>query len=84
MYGNFKILYFEPNQTAIDFGYIKQKEVGVSAQQVQAILPEIIAAAPIDAQYMTVRYEKLIPLLIEAIKDLKEEVNDLKATGTMH
>jgi hypothetical protein len=70
--------YFEPNQTAIDFGYIKQKEVGVSAQQVQAILPEIIAAAPIDAQYMTVRYEKLIPLLIEAIKEQNSMIVDLQ------
>jgi hypothetical protein len=70
--------YFEPNQTALDFGYIKQKEVGVSAQQVQAILPEIIAAAPIDPIYMTVRYEKLIPLLIEAIKEQNSMIVDLQ------
>ena len=70
--------YFEPNQTAIDFGYTKQKEVGVSAQQVQAILPEIIAAAPIDPMYMTVRYEKLIPLLIEAIKEQNSMIVNLQ------
>jgi len=70
--------YFEPNQTAIDFGYTKQKEVGVSAQQVQAILPEIITAAPIDPIYMTVRYEKLIPLLIEAIKEQNSMILDLQ------
>jgi hypothetical protein len=70
--------YFEPNQTALDFGYTKQKEVGVSAQQVQAILPEIIAAAPIDPIYMTVRYEKLIPLLIEAIKEQNSMIVDLQ------
>ena len=70
--------YFEPNQTAIDFGYTKQKEVGVSAQQVQAILPEIIAPAPIDSKYMTVRYEKLIPLLIEAIKEQNSMIIDLQ------
>ena len=70
--------YFEPNQTAIDFGYTKQKEVGVSAQQVQAILPEIIVAAPIDPIYMTVRYEKLIPLLIEAIKEQNSMIVNLQ------
>jgi hypothetical protein len=70
--------YFEANETAQNLGYTKQKEVGVSAQQVQAILPEIIAAAPIDAQYMTVRYEKLIPLLIEAIKEQNSMIVDLQ------
>ncbi len=70
--------YFEPNQVALDLGYVKKKDVGVSAQQVQAILPEIIAPAPIDETYMTVRYEKLIPLLIEAIKDHKLQIDDLK------
>ena len=70
--------YFEANETAQNLGYTKQKEVGVSAQQVQAILPEIIAPAPIDPIYMTVRYEKLIPLLIEAIKEQNSMIVDLQ------
>ena len=71
--------YFVPNETAIALGYDKKVDVGVSAQEVDAILPEIIAPAPIDSQYMTVRYEKLIPLLIEAIKAQQEEINELKS-----
>jgi hypothetical protein len=70
--------YYEPNETAQALGYEVKREVGVSAQQVQAILPEIIAPAPIDAQYLTVDYERLVPLLIEAIKELKAEVDELK------
>jgi hypothetical protein len=70
--------YYEPNDTAQALGYTKQKEVGVSAQEVQSILPEVVVPAPIDETYLTVRYEKLIPLLIEAIKELKTEIDDLR------
>jgi hypothetical protein len=70
--------YFEPNKTAQGLGYEKKTDVGVSAQEVQAILPEIIAPAPIDSKYMTVRYEKLIPLLIEAIKAQQRQIEELQ------
>jgi len=61
--------YYHANETAQALGYAVQNEVGVSAQEVQAVLPEIVVPAPIDDRYLTVRYEKLIPLLIEAIKE---------------
>lgn len=70
--------YFAPNDTAMALGYQKTIDVGVSAQEVNAILPEIIAPAPIDPQYMTVRYEKLIPLLIEAIKAQQSQIEELQ------
>lgn len=69
--------YYEPNATAQALGYELHREVGVSAQQVQAILPEIIHDAPVDNQYMTVDYERLVPLLIEAIKELSDKVDAL-------
>ena len=70
--------YYEANETAQALGYEVKREVGVSAQEVQAIMPEIVAEAPIDAQYLTVRYERLAPLLIEAIKELRQEINKIK------
>ena len=70
--------YHEANEIAQSLGYEKYREVGVSAQEVQKVLPEIVAPAPIDPQYLTVRYERLTPLLIEAIKELNNKVEELK------
>lgn len=70
--------YFRPNHIARGFGYEDREDVGVSAQQVQNILPQAVVPAPVDDKYLTVKYEKLIPLLIEAIKELKREVEELK------
>jgi len=70
--------YYEANETAQSLGYKPKKEVGLSAQEVQKILPEIVVPAPIDEQYLTIYYEKLIPLLVEAIKELTEKVENLE------
>ena len=74
--------YYEANELAQSMGYEAKKEVGVSAQQVQAIMPEVVAPAPIDDKYLTVRYERLVPLLIEAIKELETKVEALQYPKT--
>ena len=71
--------FYEANAVAQGLGYDKKREVGVSAQEVQAVLPEVVAPAPIDETYLTVRYERLAPLFIEAIKELRKEVADIKS-----
>jgi hypothetical protein len=71
--------YHEANETAQSLGYTPVREVGISAQDVQKVMPEVVAPAPIDPQYMTIRYERMVPLLIEAIKELKAEVDLLKS-----
>jgi hypothetical protein len=73
--------YYEPNETAQALGYEVKRQVGVSAQEVYKVLPEVTAPAPIDEQYLTVHYDKLVPLLIEAIKELKAEVEALKGNN---
>lgn len=70
--------YYQANETAQALGYTVKKEVGVSAQEVQKVMPEIVVPAPIDEKYLTVHYERLLPLVIEAIKELSAEVNELK------
>ena len=52
-------------------------EAGVIAQEVQAVLPEVVSER--ENGYLAVRYDRLVPLLIEAIKELNEEVQRLKS-----
>jgi hypothetical protein len=72
--------YYEPNETAQALGYTVKREVGLSAQEVQNVLPEIVSSAPVDDKYLTIQYDKVIPLLIEAIKELKQEIDILKGS----
>lgn len=58
------------NDLAKSLGYDDRKRVGLSAQQVQKVLPEAVCPAPADPEYLTIQYEKLVPLLVEAIKEL--------------
>ena len=71
--------YFTENETAKSLGYANgDMQVGVSAQEVQAVLPEVVTQAPVSNEYLTVYYDKLVPLLIEAIKDLSDKIEKLE------
>ena len=66
-----------------------QTEIGLRAQEVQEHFPEVVTAAPFDLDedgnsksgddYLTMSYDRLVPVLIEAIKELKAEIEQLKA-----
>ena len=52
----------------------KQKGIGVIAQEIEKVLPEVVETT----EYKSVAYGNIVGVLIEAIKELKTEVDDLK------
>ena len=51
-------------------------DVGVIAQEVELVLPQAVQTR--DSGMKAVRYEKLIPLLIETIKEQQHQIDELK------
>ena len=56
---------------------INTKDLGVIAQEVEKVLPTAIRKNEIDG-YLSVEYTKLIPLLIECIKEQQKQIEELK------
>jgi hypothetical protein len=54
----------------------KGHDIGVIAQEVQSVLPEVVVER--DNGYLGVDYQKLVPVLIEAIKELSAKVKELE------
>ena len=75
-----------------DLGFepTNKHEAGLLAQEVDAVLPEAVEIAPFDydwkmpgksksgEKYLTVKYEKLVPLLIEGIKEQQTKIDRLE------
>ena len=55
------------------------KDVGVIAQEIEKVLPEVVHERDDEINTKAVRYEKIIPLLIEGIKELTDKVEKLEA-----
>ena len=66
----------ESNGKGEDDYFFRKHDVGLIAQQVQGILPEVVATR--EDGYLAIKYEKIVPLLVECIKELKKEINELK------
>jgi hypothetical protein len=80
---------FNWNDNVADLGFVPnaETEVGMIAQELQAIFPDAVAAAPFDMKdgksisgenYLTTKPHKIIPLLVEAVKELSERVIELE------
>ena len=64
------------------------RDIGVIAQEIELVIPEAVSVAPVDRNdegesksgknYLTVNYEKIIPLLIQGIKEQQEQIEKLE------
>jgi hypothetical protein len=80
---------YTPNEKAIELGITNEDvNIGLSAQDVQKVLPEIVGMSPLDIiekdgkiisktgeNYLSIKYERLVPILIENIKELQRIIN---------
>lgn len=57
-----------------DKGFSAGRHYGVIAQEVERVLPEVVASGPEGAENVT--YDEIIPVLIESVKELKAQ-NDI-------
>jgi hypothetical protein len=81
--------YYTQNKKAEQFGYNDYvPQVGLIAQEVQKVMPEAVKIAPFDRDgdggsltgenYLTIQYERLVPLLVQAINELHAKVKKLE------
>jgi hypothetical protein len=62
------------------YGYDSKKHIGVIAQEIEKVFPEVVNTDP--EGFKSVNYSDLAPVLIEAVKELKAEKDELQTTVT--
>jgi hypothetical protein len=60
----------------VDNYFVRKHDIGVIAQEIESVLPEIVVTR--DDGYKAVKYELIVPLLIQSIKELSEKVKQLE------
>ena len=73
-------LYKVMNMRGVSFTKQAERGIGVIAQEVEKIIPEVVH----DGEYKSVAYGNIVGVLIEAIKELKKEVDQLKQDCDCH
>ena len=84
-------VYYTANQLANELNGedMSIQRVGLIAQEVDAVLPEVVRPAPFDVgegglsktgeNYKTLQYERIVPLLVESIKELNNKISQLQS-----
>ena len=72
-------VYFNWNQNEFpDRQFGSNVELGFIAQEVEKIIPEIVTKDKTKEEYRSVKYDKLVALLVEAIKEQQKQIDSLK------
>jgi hypothetical protein len=71
---------FDWNKKAFpDRSFSDSRAIGFIAQEVEKVLPEVVQTEKTAEGYMAVQYDKVVALLVEAIKEQQKQINSLKA-----
>jgi hypothetical protein len=74
-----KGVYFNWDQKNFpDKSFGAQDELGFIAQEVEKVVPEIVTKDKTKEEYRSVKYDKLVALLVEAIKEQQKQIDSLK------
>ena len=59
--------------------HLQQKEdIGLSAQEIQVSFPQLVDISPVNDAYLTLRYERIVPILVQCVRELNEKVRRLE------
>ncbi|MBP5999740.1 MAG: tail fiber domain-containing protein [Sediminibacterium sp.] len=71
-------VYFNWNQKAFPSKEFSDKtELGFIAQEVEKVLPEVVMKDKTAEEYRSVKYDKVVALLVEAIKEQQKQIDSL-------
>jgi Chaperone of endosialidase/Domain of unknown function (DUF4183) len=88
-------VYYNPNEIAERLAGEdpRTRKVGLLAQEVQRVMPQVVKSAPFDIgdhgksisgeNYLTLQYERLIPLLVEAVKEHEATIRRFESRISM-
>ena len=74
-------VYFDWKKETKELGFNpprKKEEIGMIAQEVEKVIPQAIEPAPFDDNYKTIKYDRIIPLLVECINEQQKQIDNLK------
>lgn len=73
-------VYFNWDQKSFpDKNFSEKTELGFIAQEVEKVLPEVVSKDNSPEEYRSVKYDKVVALLVEAIKEQQKQIDSLKS-----